>query len=132
MTTELAFWGCLAGATLAGGAYLNPRSPWLRGAFVVFSLAAMIRFNLWRLISAMPDFEFLLGASFAYLLCALDLLNLRIALRTAPKATVWMDRTPEVEAQLHWYGDQPPRVDVFIATYNETASVIEKTVVGAL
>jgi cellulose synthase (UDP-forming) len=41
-------------------------------------------------------------------------------------------RTAEAERTINWWGDTPPNVAVFIATYNEDRDVLERTIIGAL
>ncbi|MDF2689560.1 MAG: glycosyltransferase, partial [Microvirga sp.] len=41
------------------------------------------------------------------------------------------DRHQEADRNLAWWGDTPPRVDLYIATYNEELEVLERTLAGA-
>ncbi|MET0528225.1 MAG: glycosyltransferase, partial [Microvirga sp.] len=41
------------------------------------------------------------------------------------------DRHEEASRNLAWWGSNPPRVDLYIATYNEELEVLERTLAGA-
>ena len=41
------------------------------------------------------------------------------------------DRHEEADRNLRWWGARPPRVDIYIATYNEELEVLERTLSGA-
>jgi cellulose synthase (UDP-forming) len=113
--------------------------PWLRrehmaarSLMVGLVLLLMVRYFGWRITSTIPpvgwtaDFVigclFLVAESASLAAGALSLLFLSRAI----------DRTPEVEANRKWLaGRHAPLIDVFICTYNEEQSILERTMIGA-
>jgi cellulose synthase (UDP-forming) len=51
-------------------------------------------------------------------------------------AALWLCRTcnrsPEADSNRDWWASDPPRVDVYITTYNEELEVLERSIVGAM
>ncbi|MCX7931227.1 MAG: glycosyltransferase [Rhodovarius sp.] len=91
------------------------------------------RYMAWRFRETIPppglDLDALVGWSFA-LLEALTLLSASLAFAILTRTR---NRSPEVDAHLGWWGQAPaPMVDVLIATYNEEAAILERTIAGAM
>jgi len=113
--------------------------PWLRlGStaarllMIAIVLLLMIRYFGWRLAFTVPPVgwtaDFVVGALFLVVeaaALAASALSLLFLSRTT-------DRTPQVEANRIWLAEQDaPLIDVFICTYNEEVSILERTIVGA-
>jgi len=120
----------VGGVALLASPHLKRESVWLRRVIIAFALAMFARYLVWRIVSLPPlawtfrsmgTYGFLVLELMASYLWVFDLLCLKVT----------VNRSAQVDAQLGWYGDKPPRVDVLIATYNEPWEVLEKTLVGA-
>jgi cellulose synthase (UDP-forming) len=123
-----------AGACMAALPWLNRKSVAARTFVILVSGALMWRYILWRWTQSLPPLEVSLNA-FAGLIFALtESLALIGATISLAFLTRVRDRTPEVEANMAWLTAQPipPLVDVFICTYNEEETILERTIVGAL
>jgi cellulose synthase (UDP-forming) len=113
--------------------------PWLRlgnsvarSLMIAIVLLLMIRYFGWRLTSTVPPVgwtaDFAVGALFLVVEAA-SLAASALSLLFLSRTT---DRTPQVEASRRWLAGQvSPLVDVFICTYNEEVSILERTIVGA-
>jgi cellulose synthase (UDP-forming) len=122
--------GVVGGLALVAAPFLRRDSTLLRQLVIAFTLITVVRYVIWR-IWALPRFE-LAGYEIAvYVLLGLELLATLLAMEDLMVLKRTHNRSAEVQRQLDWYGEQPPRVDILIATYNESWEVLEKTVVGA-
>ncbi len=120
----------LAGVAGLSSPFLRPESSRVRDTIIFFGIAALLHYLVWRVTSlhlVEPGVPF--AASAAFLLLELASGYLWVQNSLSLRRTV--QRTPEVERQLDWYETHVPRVDLFIATYNEPWEVLEKTLVGA-
>jgi len=86
----------------------------------------------WRITSTLPDSPGTL--TYSLLVLALELLNAFAGYRSMGGLLSPGDRTQETNAHMGWYAGsgEPPLVDILITTYNESWSILEKTLVGAL
>src|SRR5262245_174641 len=101
-----------------------------RAAASALGIALVGRYAVWR-IGALPHDQNLFQDAWAYLFLGTELLNLLSNCLVFFFMSRTLDRSREADA----VGRSPLRfapTDVFIATYNEPASVIERTIVGAL
>lgn len=113
--------------------------PWLRHEnstarllMISIVLLLMVRYFGWRLTSTVPPVgwtaDFVVGALFLVVEAA-SLAASALSLLFLSRTT---DRTPQVEANRRWLtGQVSPLIDVFICTYNEEVSILERTIVGA-
>ncbi len=89
------------------------------------------RYMVWRVTGSIPSgrgIDVIAGWAFVTLE-GLTLVSSSIAFLMLTRRT---DRREEATRNLHWWGDrEPPRVDIYIATYNEELEVIERTLAGA-
>ena len=105
--------------------------------FRILVFAAVIllgwRYIVWRFDETIPEFDFSIDAWVAWLFLALEAMTMISATISAVFMSRTLDRRREADANLSWWGAaSPPRVDILIATYNEEASILERTIVGAL
>jgi cellulose synthase (UDP-forming) len=112
--------------------WLKSEQPWARAVMVAAAFALLMRYFAWRTTETVPaagwTLDFAVGILF-YASEALSLLAGQVNLFFLSRFT---DRTPEVEANKAWLAAQPPpRVDVFICTYNEEGPILERTIIGA-
>ncbi|WP_236024641.1 glycosyltransferase [Arenibaculum pallidiluteum] len=100
---------------------------------VLFSICAFLcwRYIAWRAGTTVPSPDFTLDAicSWAFLLleaaaAVSSTLSFLVLSRTRNRGT-------EASAHDRWWGDEPPQVDVLIATYNEEAEILARTIAGA-
>ncbi|WP_181708558.1 glycosyltransferase family 2 protein [Chthonobacter rhizosphaerae] len=112
--------------------FLNPaRTVWR--VLLLFGAAVLSwRYVVWRLAETTAPLAWTADAvaswSFA-ILEALTVLSSSLAFLILCRVR---SRSAEADANLAWWGSgTPPRVDIFIATYNEELEVLERTIVGA-
>jgi cellulose synthase/poly-beta-1,6-N-acetylglucosamine synthase-like glycosyltransferase len=123
----IAFGFCIAILPLLRREYVAVRS--LMVAIVLLLLA---RYFGWRITSTIPPVgwtaDFIVGCLFLIVEAASlagGALSLMFLSRT-------IDRKPEVEANKQWLaGRHAPLIDVFICTFNEEKSILERTIIGA-
>ncbi|MGE0210902.1 MAG: glycosyltransferase [Parvibaculaceae bacterium] len=123
----------VGGAALAVIPWLSRDVPAARVFVTGVSAALMLNYLTWRVAATVPpvglSLDFLLGALFMLiegLALTGGLISLFFFTRTH-------NRTAEVNAHLPWLLSQPvpPLIDVFICTYNEEESILERTIIGA-
>jgi cellulose synthase (UDP-forming) len=132
-TFEGLTWGLVvAGLLVAALPWLN-RDSNMRIIPVILVLALTARYALWRVTDTLPT-----DGSFVDMLTGLVFLALEIgSIVSATIAYITLsrtkNRTPEVDAHLPAMlaADNLPLVDVFICTYNEEATILERTMIGA-
>jgi cellulose synthase (UDP-forming) len=96
------------------------------------SLVLLFRYFLWRVTETVPDpsltLDFAVGAVFLFAEAswlAAGALTMIFLSRTR-------ERSSEVEANKRWLASRPPPlVDIFICTYNEEETILERTMIGA-
>ncbi len=89
------------------------------------------RYMIWRFTDTVAPLAWSVEAVISWSFAILEALTVVSSTLAFLIMTRVKDRTPEVDANLRWWKDDPPRVDVFIATYNEELEVLERTIVGA-
>ncbi len=90
----------------------------------------LLRYLVWR-VQALPVTYSLFARGWAVLFVVIEIMNALTALLVLFFLSRTINRTPEADAAQ----DSPllsAPTDVFIATYNEARSVLERTIVGAL
>jgi cellulose synthase (UDP-forming) len=111
---------------------LDTRAVTARRALVVVGWLLLANYFWWRASSTIPLGPSSLAAMGAIAFFAFELVNGIVfgfnQWHSNPKLT---NRSAEVEAHLAWFGDSPPLVDIFIATYNESLAVLNRTLVAA-
>jgi cellulose synthase (UDP-forming) len=110
--------------------WANRENPFVRATLVSFALAMTWNYMLWR-FTTLPHsglLDRLLGIGF-----------LSIELLTAIGSTItWIlltrssSRSAAVAANMPWFRQTRPLVDVLICTYNEDRAILERTLIGAM
>ena len=123
----------VAGLALALLPLLDRGSPAVRAVLFAFPVLMAWRYMAWRFAETIPplglDLDALAGWLFA-LLEAGTLLSSSLAFLILSRTR---DRGPEADRHAGWWRPGPaPTVDVLIATYNEEAAILERTIAGAL
>lgn len=125
---------------LAVAALLLLLFPWIdrttrwRMVPIAISAALTFRYVIWRITETVPPIEqtvdFIAGIAF---------LSVEMSAIVGVIISFFMlsrtrNRTPDVEANLGWLLSRKrrPLVDVFICTYNEEQSILERTIIGAM
>lgn len=102
---------------------------------VVFVAVILLgwRYIAWRFIETIPAFDFSIDAWVAWLFISLEIGTMVSGSVAFLVMSRTRDRKAEASAHAGWWGTAaPPRVDILIATYNEEAVILERTIVGAL
>ena len=113
---------------------LVPRnSPVVRAALCLIAILLSWRYMIWRFTETVPSFDLsiegLAGWCFV-LLEGATVLSSSFAFVILSRT---LDRSPEADRAAGWWRPGPePQVDILIATYNEEAAILERTIVGAL
>ena len=124
----------VAGLGLAVLPWLRPDDERVRAALVAVMAVLMWRYIIWRWLETLPPMgltiDFAVGIIFV-LIETLTVCGTTIGLVFLIRST---DRSPIVDRNLSWLDGTapPPLVDVFICTYNEDETILERTIVGAL
>lgn len=106
---------------------------WLRSALMLVVIVLSWRYIAWRFTDTIPALEFELESLIAWAFASLEALAMVSATIAAGIMTRTCERTAEARWFARWWGDAPsPRIDVYIATYNEDADVLRRTIAGAL
>jgi hypothetical protein len=91
------------------------------------------RYMIWRITETVPSavegltLDVIAGWTFV----AIEALALVSSTTAYLFLTRRKDRHQEADRNLAWWGSNPPRVDLYIATYNEELEVLERTLAGA-
>jgi cellulose synthase (UDP-forming) len=122
------------GAALAALPWLRPDDERARDAVVAVMVFLMWRYLLWRWTGTLPAFA-------PTLECVVGLLFVGVETLMIVGTTISLvflarirGRSPEADRNGAWLEAcrPPPLVDVFICTYNEEESILERTIIGAL
>lgn len=114
------------------------RQTWARTVACVVTLALALRYMEWRLTATVlpQPFDGSLASSWVYFLYAIECCAVIEAVSFMVTMSRYVDRSAEadrLEADMFARSRSDlPTVDVFIPTYNEPLSVLERTIVGAL
>lgn len=119
------------GLCLAILPWLNRESDLSRALVAGLSVVLLLHYWLWRVGHTVPPAgltaDFFVGSLFLIVetaALASGALSLFFLARTR-------NRTAEVDANKGWLDQRAPMVDVLICTYNEEASILERTIIGA-
>lgn len=114
--------------------FANPRRSFDRLVFGVFSGGLLLRYAAWRSEATLPDATHGFASVWAYVFYAFEMLAIVYTVAAILVMVRRRDNRPLAdagEARLRAAGNRVPAVDVFIATYNEDWSILEKTIVAA-
>jgi cellulose synthase (UDP-forming) len=112
---------------------LLDRSDWrARTAVLIVSTFLAWRYMIWRFTDTIPELSLDLDALVAWAFASLEAVTVLSSTLAALILTRTRNRSREADASAGWWASQqPPKVDVYIATYNEEIEVLERTIVGA-
>ena len=113
--------------------------PWLRrerlaarSLMTGIALLLLARYFLWRMTSTIPPVGWTADFMVGYLFFIAEAAALAAVALSLVFLSRTIDRTPEVEANKQWLaGQRAPLIDVFICTYNEEKSILERTIISA-
>jgi cellulose synthase (UDP-forming) len=112
---------------------LDRNGKWVRliGSSVIGLL--LLRYMIWRALDTLPTPDNLVQSVVAYGYFALEMASCTGALILLHVFSRTINRSEEATISAARMAPQDwPRIDMFIATYNETRGIVERTIVGAL
>jgi len=114
--------------------WLDHQNNRIRTVVVAISLAATWRYVWWRWSDTIPPFAWSAEWFVAVAFAISEGMTIVGASMTSLLLSRTRNRSPEVDANIAWLRLQPrpPLVDVFICTYNEDKTILERTIVAAL
>lgn len=123
----------LLGAGLAFMASVRRDSAPARLGVMAVSIALLTRYFIWRATSTLPPAGFTLDFVFGLTFLLIESGGLAAAALSAIFLCRTRDRSPEADRNREWLGAlaQAPLIDVFICSYNEEESIVERTIIGA-
>lgn len=107
---------------------------WARRLVLGGAAVLVARYMYWRTVATLPALELSVQSLWPWVFYTLETASLAGMLIGSFIQTRTLSRSAEAtcrETQLRTR-DNPPFVDVFIATYNEGFDVVERTIIGAL
>ncbi len=124
----------LAPAALATGFLLLlflARSRIARPAAAILCIGLTIRYMVWRVLCTTPTHQNMLQHAYARVFLTVELATLTSSILVYFFMSRTVDRTPQADLHAHSPLHTAP-TDVFIASYNESRDILERTIVGAL
>ena len=121
----------IAGLLVAMFEALGRRSAFARAAASVTCIAVTLRYIYWRVLYTTPTHQNLLQHSYARLFLTIELCTLCSSMLVY----FFMSRTIDRRDDATLHANSPLHAaptDVFIASYNESRDILERTIVGAL
>lgn len=103
-----------------------------RTLLTVTCAALTLRYIYWRITETLPQPAASLDVVWAYTFLFFELGSVIGCLLSLFFMSRNINRSAEADLNKNWFADSPPRIDIFIPTYNENASVLEPTIMGAL
>ena len=110
------------------------RNTWHHLPLIALTIILVLRYMIWRLTDTLPPVEesanFVTGLVFLTiesLALVSTLFTLVVLTRSSDRTTEVGWRLPKLKAE-----PNPPLVDMFICTYNEERTILERTIVGSL
>ena len=112
--------------------YLSPKKWYWRTLLLGATTLLAWRYIIWRFDATLPPINWTAEAVVSWSFACLEALTVLSSTVAFGIMTRVKERTGEADANARWWGTSPaPRVDVFIATYNEQMEVLERTILGA-
>ncbi len=105
---------------------------WLRAGMICVVVVLNWRYIAWRFTDTIPELALAVDSLVAWTFASLEALAMVSATIAAGIMTRTCDRTAEASRFARWWGEMPPRVDVYIATFNEDRDILNRTIAGAL
>ncbi len=100
---------------------------------IVLGIAALLaaRYAYWRITDTVSPFDLSVDMFASWSLLAFEMLALAGSMSAFVITSRTRDRSDEATQNAGWWGQNPPKVAILIATYNETLEILERTIVGA-
>jgi cellulose synthase (UDP-forming) len=123
-----------AGACIAALPWLKRESSLARSIVIAAGIALMWRYIFWRWTVSLPPLGLSLDWIAGVIFAATETLALFGTTLSLFFLTRVRSRTRDVEANMGWLTahEVPPLIDVFICTYNEEETILERTIIGAI
>ncbi|MDO5527925.1 MAG: glycosyltransferase [Paracoccus sp. (in: a-proteobacteria)] len=121
----------IAGIALLAWPVFNGSSKVGRAALFAIAMALVLRYMWWRATQTLAPFGLTLDCLASWSFFAIEAASLIGSLSSFVIFSRLRERGTEVDANLGWWGENPPRVAVLIATYNEEQDILERTIIGA-
>jgi cellulose synthase (UDP-forming) len=103
-----------------------------RTAVLLLTVMLAWRYVYWRFSATIPEFELSIQPLLAWAFALLEALTVVSSTTAALILTRTKDRSAEATDNANWWKPaSTPRVDIYIATYNEELPILERTIVGA-
>lgn len=102
-----------------------------RAVVLGIAIALAWRYMAWRFAVTIPPLSDGLSAALPWAFAVLEALTIVSSTSAFVILSRTRSRSREAEENLCWWGETRPRVDVYIATYNEEAAVLQRTLAGA-
>jgi cellulose synthase/poly-beta-1,6-N-acetylglucosamine synthase-like glycosyltransferase len=124
----------VVGAAYAVLPWISSRNELARATAVAAMIAFMWRYMLWRWTSTLPPFAWSLDCIVGLMFVMVETLAVIGSTLSLITLARLKSRSAEADRNAVWLAQQPrpPLVDVFICTYNEDETILERTIVGAL
>lgn len=120
------------GSALLLSAVLNRKKPLHRSLLFLIGGLLSLRYLYWRATATLVPFSDGIDWFFSWAFFGFEAASVFSSLSAFAILSRTSDRSLEVQSNLAWWPpDQPPRVAVLIATYNEEREVLERTIIGA-
>jgi cellulose synthase (UDP-forming) len=122
----------IVGAALLLLPFVPPKQPFIRAVLLVGCVLLSWRYLWWRLSETLQPPEFSLESLLSWAYAGLETLTVISATIASLILSRTLDRRTESDRHsTWWYPQAPPRVDIYIATYNEERGILERTIAGA-
>lgn len=127
----------LAGLAIVTGLALlllpnaTPKVGWIRILLLSLTIVLGWRYMLWRITETVPANGLTLDSVVGSIFVAIEALSLVSSTLAYLVLMRRKERREEADRNLGWWGSAPPRIDLYIATYNEELEVLERTLAGA-
>ncbi|MCB8822174.1 glycosyltransferase family 2 protein [Microvirga rosea] len=121
----------VVGLILLVGPLARRSDSWVRVSLLILTTVLAWRYMIWRITATVPPFSFTFDAIASWVFLLIETLALVSSTSAYFILTRRKERHQEADANVGWWGDNPPQVDLYIATYNEERAVLERTLAGA-
>ncbi|MCK1757270.1 glycosyltransferase [Bradyrhizobium sp. 137] len=131
MTTALTPGLIALGAFMAIVPLLRRDSTMARSLLAVMSVALLLRYLYWRVTATLPPPHLTVDAVIGYPFMLLEAASLVAVALSLLFLSRTLDRTGAARIDGRATDPRAPLIDVFICTYNEERSILERTIIGA-
>ena len=108
-----------------------PRSSIVRATASLLCIGLTLRYMAWRVLSTTPTHQNLIQHAYARLFLVIELATLTSSILVYFFMSRTVDRRPHADLHAHSPLHRAPTY-VFVASYNESRDILERTIVGAL